>query len=312
LGRFVGRDPIGYVDGPSLYGYVSGAPLTVRDPSGRIDEAGCVMLGIDPAGGGDFPWPDVVFWGRTDPGAGWVDIRGKLKEFDPVRVKAGKFNVSLYAEKDIVAAYGAKITFTPNGLTDRCCDEIRFVQTARVTARATSGRYVPVNWDGMRDISGLSQQISTVMVRTGPSAGWFLDRTVVKYDPSVFWDSDDRAVRSWWDGSAAETVIGGTPESLAATMYDFPDAGSLSPHKEMAFVTCAYCGSGRYRGRWLGCVEWGLKSAPHKGIFGSWWTGTWGRVNRQGLNSPPPQFVDALTQYLSVYPDESIAVPARP
>ena len=35
LGRFLQRDPGGYVDGMNLYEYVSGAPITWVDPSGN-------------------------------------------------------------------------------------------------------------------------------------------------------------------------------------------------------------------------------------------------------------------------------------
>src|SRR5262249_46303765 len=35
LGRFHGRDPLGYVDGESLYEYASSSPLKTIDPSGQ-------------------------------------------------------------------------------------------------------------------------------------------------------------------------------------------------------------------------------------------------------------------------------------
>ncbi|MHB8969342.1 MAG: RHS repeat-associated core domain-containing protein [Pirellulaceae bacterium] len=48
LGRFVGRDPIGYSGGVFLYLYVNGAPLHLRDPSGLdwLDDAANYSAGI--------------------------------------------------------------------------------------------------------------------------------------------------------------------------------------------------------------------------------------------------------------------------
>ncbi|MGB6366757.1 MAG: RHS repeat-associated core domain-containing protein, partial [Thermoanaerobaculia bacterium] len=38
LGRFTSADPLGYVDGPSLYGFAGGDPLNSRDPMGLYQE----------------------------------------------------------------------------------------------------------------------------------------------------------------------------------------------------------------------------------------------------------------------------------
>ena len=54
LGRFVGRDPIGYKGGINLYRYVSDSPLRATDPSGLISESECCAKAKTP---GD--------WGRT-------------------------------------------------------------------------------------------------------------------------------------------------------------------------------------------------------------------------------------------------------
>ena len=37
LGSFVQRDPLGYIDGGSLYQYVGSNPITYADPTGLID-----------------------------------------------------------------------------------------------------------------------------------------------------------------------------------------------------------------------------------------------------------------------------------
>jgi len=36
LGRFTQPDPLGFVDGPSVYGYAGGNPLALVDPDGRL------------------------------------------------------------------------------------------------------------------------------------------------------------------------------------------------------------------------------------------------------------------------------------
>lgn len=48
LGRWVQRDPIGYVDGMGLYEYVRTSPVTARDPDGLQSVGGWGNWGIDP------------------------------------------------------------------------------------------------------------------------------------------------------------------------------------------------------------------------------------------------------------------------
>ncbi|MCW5757579.1 MAG: hypothetical protein KIT54_10120, partial [Phycisphaeraceae bacterium] len=66
LGRWVQRDPAGYVDGASLYEYVRSSPVGMRDPIGLASlpgfRTGCGgSIGFDACGGGTFPsdpWQD--------------------------------------------------------------------------------------------------------------------------------------------------------------------------------------------------------------------------------------------------------------
>jgi len=78
LGRWTRRDPLGYVDGMSLYGYVGARPMTGTDPMGLVrwpvNEGGSpggnvpdtrpVKLGDDPGGGGG---TGPCIWAPNDP-----------------------------------------------------------------------------------------------------------------------------------------------------------------------------------------------------------------------------------------------------
>jgi len=51
LGRWIERDPAGYVDGPNLYAYVSGNPAVSVDPTGLCGETAPQPLGLWRGGG---------------------------------------------------------------------------------------------------------------------------------------------------------------------------------------------------------------------------------------------------------------------
>ena len=55
LGRWVNRDPIGYVDGYNLYEYVNGMPLVGLDPSGnsKLSDFACICLNAEDANNTD-------------------------------------------------------------------------------------------------------------------------------------------------------------------------------------------------------------------------------------------------------------------
>ncbi len=58
LGRFCSRDPIGYVDGPSVYHYVANSPLESVDPTGTVT----ILCGYScnkRHGSGDSGWKEV-------------------------------------------------------------------------------------------------------------------------------------------------------------------------------------------------------------------------------------------------------------
>ena len=44
LARWMSRDPLGMVDGPNLYAYVSGRPITYVDPDGRLGWLALIAL----------------------------------------------------------------------------------------------------------------------------------------------------------------------------------------------------------------------------------------------------------------------------
>ncbi|MEQ8845225.1 MAG: RHS repeat-associated core domain-containing protein [Phycisphaerales bacterium] len=67
LGRWVQRDPAGYVDGASLYEYVRSTPIKYRDQTGLAAvSAACAGLGCDTAStafGGDWLYEGIGEWG---------------------------------------------------------------------------------------------------------------------------------------------------------------------------------------------------------------------------------------------------------
>jgi len=72
LGRFVQRDPLGYVDGPSPYHSVGGNPITSMDPHGmdymacaRVPSAPCFVVCSGDCNGGEWGvyfWPSAPFY----------------------------------------------------------------------------------------------------------------------------------------------------------------------------------------------------------------------------------------------------------
>ena len=53
IGRYLEADPLGFIDGPSLYAYVKGNPVDKSDPTGRFvanATAFTELLGLDPCG----------------------------------------------------------------------------------------------------------------------------------------------------------------------------------------------------------------------------------------------------------------------
>jgi RHS repeat-associated protein len=60
LGSFLQRDPLGYVDSPSLYSYVANNPLTSVDPSGTLLSVPVDLKCSDKCG------PDITDWFRAD------------------------------------------------------------------------------------------------------------------------------------------------------------------------------------------------------------------------------------------------------
>ena len=47
LGRWMRRDPLGYVDGVDLYAYISNMPMRGTDPSGQVEMSTCECILID-------------------------------------------------------------------------------------------------------------------------------------------------------------------------------------------------------------------------------------------------------------------------
>jgi RHS repeat-associated protein len=68
VGRFISEDPAGYVDGPNLYAYVGGNPVSYVDPSGEIP-----LLAILPLVGGAITG-GVAAGDAFMSGADWTDI----------------------------------------------------------------------------------------------------------------------------------------------------------------------------------------------------------------------------------------------
>ena len=118
LGRWIERDPAGYVDGVNLYGYVSGNPAGLTDPSGLCGETapmpGNILLLFwgDPA---DVPMLRLPFWG--DP----ADVPKALLPFwgDPAKPEAG---ASITSAEPAAAAMDAAVPRAKDrlGQLERC------------------------------------------------------------------------------------------------------------------------------------------------------------------------------------------------
>jgi len=91
LGRWTRRDPIGYVDGMGLYQYVSGASISMKDPTG-----------LDPGSGKVPQPPQVVF--KNCPAAWSTDA-------------------SLQAALDDISLYCGRSSQCPSGITVTCTNK---------------------------------------------------------------------------------------------------------------------------------------------------------------------------------------------
>ena len=128
LGRWLRRDPLGYVDGPSLQPYVRSCPLDLRDPSGLVGGAcrplwfgGSTMIGgwtIFMRGSGEpgtcycIPTPCVF---TLHVGVGWMDTHGQIVTLDSPSVRK---NLKVDERKQIERDWHGDLTAQGEGDPD--------------------------------------------------------------------------------------------------------------------------------------------------------------------------------------------------
>ena len=192
------RDPMGYADGFSLYEYTRSSPVTHTDPQGT--EA--VVT--------DVP-------GNTEYGD-WKISQTNRHRQGTTRGKEYKSTV--------------EIVFTPDK-DEVCCDEISFIQIARLS-RPSTGKTV--------DPPGKERQGRMT------AEGWWLDRRPARAFPWYGYNNK---------GTPTVVAPGSAPTPYkVAKMTDGPQ--SLAGNRRWQFVTTVICKAGDDEGKVYGHLSWGF------------------------------------------------------
>lgn len=178
MGRFIQRDPLGYVDGMSLVQYVRSAPVRAVDPGGQYT---CSNATLPRA-----PAQPLDTGGFVLIGSGVVSVTNSVKTNAPVRIRTscGHVVVKLSADASLTAN-GANWPYLPN--TKRMGIGIQFTYTQTLTG---TGRCNSFRW-----------------------AQWFKDSSFFSLPAFGNWrpDPSGRPFCGWYDDVPAGTIARPTP-----------------------------------------------------------------------------------------------------
>ncbi|QNN21540.1 RHS repeat-associated core domain-containing protein [Planctomycetales bacterium ZRK34] len=119
FGRFMQRDPMGYVDGMSMYSYLGGRVVSAMDPYGYR-----YGVGFPTNGPAQPPFPDAgppPSYSNTSVSAdSWLNIFKGSFTFD--KAHAGCYGLPSYTLFWVPTPWGSwDVTFTANGCVEQCC-----------------------------------------------------------------------------------------------------------------------------------------------------------------------------------------------
>jgi hypothetical protein len=248
LGRFAHRDPA--EDGPNLYEYVSGMPLTLCDPTGLEAFPRRLHGSIAP------PVPSA-FDEATTP-----SVREKVEQLTSAghqfwaiapATEYGTIHFLSYLVR-YPMQYGAsmKMDFVPNEKTEKCCEAINIVQAVRMTV---SGQLTNADWHV--DPSGRH-------IEEGRAKGWMNNGRYIERSHAVNTPFMAGTPLPKDEGYGTLGAAGGGKNPLLwedSPKGFFGTAGTASSGQQ--FETCIICNSGSYKGRIFGCILWGWTHTPN-------------------------------------------------
>jgi len=241
LGRFVSRDPLGYVDGTGLYGayYV----------------------------------PNYL-----DPYGEETKLCGELTVKYGPKVDMGNGNDSYSVEVDI--------SYKPSSDDPKCCccEEIAFIQIARVRKGKKGGQI----WNIRAPMSRYNAR--RLPAGAGANAGWGVDG----YD-----DAGSAFFGYTADGSPGANTKRGAcvvGNKKTATMHDKP---KWNRPAYFEFETCAVCKKGPNAGLIFGCITWGFSADKN------------GKVTVDDPGSPTPTPGGPLGRTIDEWNRDALAHPEQ-
>jgi len=232
-GRFLQRDPLGYVDGMNLYEYVSGNPVGWSDAFGLVTDAEFEALaGVDDAIKNGKMTADAAINGKEFSAKGCVGNKDCNIGFKFEKAYTGTYRYRA-AGKDVKGVY-VKISVSFDQAKCCKCDKVRYIQVLRNTVKQ-DGKLVAADPG-----SEIRRQRSGWADPKAPSRGWRLDQLVSSKDP-------------FYPGHSANTGNATKP----AELYDSPGQWAEDKNKGSDFHTCVICVNDKVKGKVLGCVHWG-------------------------------------------------------
>ena len=241
-GRFLSRDPIGYVDGRSLYRAYF--PTNDVDPSGLKDVVASTSEGQwvyqweegDARSGLPVPPYDNKCYYYSYYGPVWIACPPGGNEYPQNEQSNLPFSSSIFnsGHTFTISAVKAKpkgfidveVKLALTGAWKQCCTEFKLIQIARHTSTGWTWHI-----DGANNPNGTS------------------------VDPPFY---DGNGFEFDWNGETKPGAIVGT-SATPAILYDQP--GLHPGNFTFQAITCGFCTNGPKQGQWIGCYEWWLKKS---------------------------------------------------
>jgi len=235
LGRWMAREPMGYVDEMSLYQYVASNPVRYFDPFGMAASAGL-----------DGATADV-----RDRVARWQK-NGLTPKTETRETKYGTFHMGAIAGNYDNGQIGAGFVmdFVPNEETKKCCSEINIIQTMRYL----QGGEPNYSADWHEDEEG-NETEGLAAKGWSTSNGTYIERSHTVNTPFLAGTKNT-------GGVTGRAGVDGQPLFWEDMPVGTPDPTPGSPPSSMTLVACAICAKGNWAGLVFGCYRYGVQFTP--------------------------------------------------